>query len=76
MIIGQAGTLVIALPPSRVVLNRANFLEHRVERRRHQLVHGFRLVALDEIRIVAVAGEELRQFLIGHAASTVGFAIL
>ena len=39
----------------------------RVQRRRHQLVHRLRIVAFDEVRLVAVAAEQLRQLLVADA---------
>ena len=41
--------------------------QHRVQRRRHQLVHRLRLVAFHEIRLVAVAREQVRQLLVADA---------
>ena len=39
------------------LLDRCDFFQHRVEGRRHQLVHRRRDVAFDEMRLVAVAQE-------------------
>jgi len=55
-------------------LNVLNLLEDRVERGGHELVRGLGLVAFDEIGLVAVAGEELREFGIGHAAEDGGIS--
>jgi hypothetical protein len=56
MIIGQRGRSR-SRPPARArpALDGADLFHHRVDRRRHVLVHLRGVVALDEIRRVAVA---------------------
>ena len=49
---------------TRVGLDALDFADDRVQRGGHQLVHLLRLVALDEIRRVAIAAEELVQLLV------------
>ena len=66
-IIGQRGRSAIAVRRARVVLNRADLVDHRVERRRHQLVHRLGLVALDEVRLVAVADEQALELVVRDA---------
>ncbi len=51
-----------------VILNRVDFLDDRVERMRHQLVHGLRLMAFHKIRLVTIAGEKLSQLRISETA--------
>ncbi len=48
---------------ARSPLDLGDLLEHRVERRRHQLVHDGRLVTLDEMRRVAVTVQQRRELL-------------
>ena len=57
-----------ALPEAlgaRVLLNVLNLGDHLVEGAGHQLVHFLRLVAFDEVGLIAVAAEELLQFVRG-----------
>ena len=61
-IIGQRGRSLRPVP--RVRLDALDLADDGVQRRRHQLVHRFGVVALDEIRGVAVAAEQLVQFLV------------
>src|SRR5207248_3234392 len=53
---------------SRLFLNGMDPIEHTVERLGHRLMHGDRLMAFDKERFVAVAGEEVPQLLVIHAA--------
>ena len=46
-----------------LTLDRGDLVEHTVQRRRHQLVHLRRIVAFDEIRLVAVALEKVFELL-------------
>src|SRR5262245_66260240 len=48
----------------RSCLNALDILNNRIKRGRHELVHFFRLVALDEIRSVAVAAEQVVQLVV------------
>ncbi len=50
------------------VLNRLDLGENRVERRRHQLMHRFGIVAFDEVRLVAVADQQTCQFFVAQSA--------
>ena len=54
------GILVVA----RALLNRVDLADGVFDRLRHQAVHGFGLVALDEQRSPAATAEELLQFLV------------
>ncbi len=45
-----------------------DFVDDPVQRRSHQLVHFFRLMTFDEIGLVAVSGEKLREFVVAHAS--------
>ncbi len=47
-----------------VILNGLNFLYHCVESDRHELMHKLRLMALDEVRFVAIAAEEPSEFFV------------
>src|SRR3989442_15277800 len=40
-------------------LNGADFLDNRVERRRHELMHRFRLVPFHEVGFISVTSEEM-----------------
>ena len=51
------------LAPRASSLDLADAAERLVERRRHLLVHGARLIALDEDRRVAIALEQIRELL-------------
>ncbi len=53
----------IAVGP-RMVLDRLDLGDDRIEGRCHQLVHDRRVVALDEIRLVAVAHEQLLELVV------------
>ena len=52
------------LPGPRVLLDLPDVQDHRLDGLGHQLVHRFRLVALDEIGRPAAAPEELLEFLV------------
>ena len=58
-----AHRLVIA----RLLLNRLDFGDDRIEGRRHFLVHRLRLGAFNEIRPIAVAAQESFQLLMADA---------
>ena len=60
----------------RLGLDRRDLGEDGVERRGHQLVHRLRIVALDEIRRVAVAAEELLELLVADAGEHGGIGDL
>ena len=60
------GTLGEAFGP-RVVLDAADVVDHLLQRRGHQLVHGLRVIALDEMRGVAVAAHESFELLVRDA---------
>ncbi len=47
-------------------LNVMDFIDNSVQCRSHDLMHLFRFVTLDEIRLVATSGEELREFVVAH----------
>src|ERR1019366_5320069 len=49
------------------VLNRSNFAHDHVQSSGHELMHGFGLVSFDEIRLPAIASEEMSKFLIAHS---------
>src|SRR5258705_8024174 len=51
----------IELPGAGLLLNPSDFFDDGVERRGHELVHGFRLVTFYEVRLIAIAGEQLSQ---------------
>ena len=53
-----------------------NLIDDLVERRRHELMHHLGLVSFDEIRRVAVAGEQLRQLIVVHSAEDCGISNL
>ena len=57
---GPRGIVVV----SRALLNRVDLADGFFDRRRHQPVHRFRVVAFDEQRRPAAAAEELLQFLV------------
>ena len=68
-----ARALDAALPTrARGGLNAPNFRDGLVERGGHQLVHLRRLAAFDEDRRVAVAAEQLIQFLVADAREHAG----
>ena len=69
---GRVGEAVFA----RALLNGLDLGHDRVHRFRQALMHEAGLMAFHEVRLVAVALEQLRQFLRGMRASTVGPAIL
>jgi hypothetical protein len=71
MIIGQRGRCVKAVR-ARVVLDAADLGDRGVERRGHELVHLHRVVALDEVRRVAVAAEQRFQLVAGCAPARSG----
>src|SRR5579883_1308148 len=50
-----------------VALDLADAFDHAVERRRHQLVHCRRIVALDEVGLVTVAFEKVHQLFVAYA---------
>ena len=52
---------------SRGLLDRLNFVEHRVHRLRHQLMHRLRIVAINEMRLVAVPAKQLGELFIRQA---------
>ena len=64
MIIGHRGRFLAPVRP-RLSLDALNLFNDRVERRRHDLVHLLGIAAFDKIGRVAVASEELLQFLDG-----------
>ena len=74
-IIGQRGR---APAPRRRAppLDRGDPVQRLGPARRPSLVHGVRVVALDEDRLVAVARAAARELVHGIRASTVGLAIL
>src|SRR5947207_10229277 len=51
-----------------VILDGVDFLDDQVERMRHELVHGLRLVAFHKIRFVTIASEKLSQVRITQTA--------
>ncbi len=51
----------------RAVLNLPNLRQDRIECRGETLMHQHRIVTLNEMRIVAIASEKLRQFLAADA---------
>jgi hypothetical protein len=51
----------------RPVLDGADLVERGVEGIGHPTVHGQRFVALDEVRLVAVADEQVRELFVAHA---------
>src|SRR5580704_5907296 len=53
---------------ARSALNLANLRQNRIERSGQTLMHDRRIVALDEMRIVAVAAQQLRQLLAADAS--------
>ena len=61
---------------TRVSLDALNFADHLLQGGRHQFVHFFRLVSLDEIGRVAITTEELIQLLVTDAGQNEGLAIL
>ena len=64
-------------PRSRCIgLNGANLLDDFVQGSSHQLMHRLGLVALDEIRLPAVAAEQLQQFVARHASQHGGIGDL
>ena len=58
------------------VLDGPDLADHRAQGRRHTLVHLCGLVALDEIRPVAVADEQALQLLAGNARQHAGIGYL
>ena len=64
-IIGQRGRSVAALARAR--LDRGDVADHLVERLGHELVHRGRVVALDEVGLVAVADEQRAQLVVRDA---------
>ena len=72
-IIGQRGRSPRRRAPAPGWRDIADYL---VEGLGHQLVHRRRLVALDEVGLVAVADEQRTSSSCGMRASTVGLAIL
>src|SRR5579864_1586464 len=42
-----------------VILNRADFVDDRIKRMRHKLVHRFRFVTLYKVRPVSISAEKL-----------------
>src|ERR1700732_2105697 len=60
---GKAGNA----PCAGIILDRMDFLNDRVERMRHPLMHDFRLAPLHEVGFVSVAREKSCQFGIAHA---------
>ena len=61
-----AGTAVLAAG-TRATLYRADLAEHVVERRGQFLMHARRIVTGDEVRLPAVAGEEVVELGLGDA---------
>src|SRR5205085_5470097 len=55
-------------PRPRVMLNGVYLVHDLVERGRHELMQRRRLAPLDEIRRVAISGEQLRQLVVVHPA--------
>jgi len=45
-----------------------NLFDHRIEGRRHPLVHGFRFVPFDKIGFVTVSAEEVDQLVIAETS--------
>ncbi len=60
------GALGKSIAP-RVLLDAADVADHRLERRRHQFVHRLRIVALDEMRRIAVAAHQGFELLVRDA---------
>src|SRR5262249_60814380 len=50
----------------RIRLNAMNFVDDRVQRGGHELMHLLRLIPLDEVRRVAIAAEQLIQLLMAE----------
>ena len=73
-IIGQRGRSIV--PFARLGLDAPDLADDGLQRFRHQLVHLLGVVALDEIRGVAVAAEQLVHFLVADPGENVGLAIL
>ena len=57
-------------------LDALDLLDDHIERGRHELMHFFRLVSLDEMRGVAVAAEEMIQFFMTDSRQHAGIGDL
>src|SRR6266478_7686647 len=61
---------------ARIGLDAPDIADDSVERSRHQLVHGLRLIPLDEVRGVAIASEQVVQFLVADPGQYAGIGDL
>ena len=65
-IMGQRGRVASPVDAG-VLLDRANFQDALLQRRSHFLMHRGRIIALDEIRFVAVSDQQRLQFFMRNA---------